>query len=288
MLIVIGTFPGPPESLVEGSVELRGDILHVGGRWSFPVQRGTTALLAAVCETIKHLGCSMPRAILAGDEGKGNGSRQIYRYVSENPRVLQADVLVFHYLFPDVDWHGKVLMALEALSPKPILVADAGFMYVAKMSGHAAFYDLFTPDVGELAFLADEEAPHPFYTRGFIIHEEDNVPALIERAYRHGNAAKNLLVKAKQDYIVANGQIIGTVSEPNVPELEAIGGTGDTLTGIVSGLLDCGFEFSKAMLIAAKANRIAGRLARPGVDAPIASLIVQIGRALSLSNKSVT
>ncbi len=31
--------------------------------------------------------------------------------------------------------------------------------------------DLFTSDVGELAFLADEEAPHLFYTRGFILHE---------------------------------------------------------------------------------------------------------------------
>jgi len=45
------------------------------------------------------------------------------------------------------------------------LIADAGFMYAAKMSGQASKYDLFTPDVGELAFLADEEAPHLFYTR---------------------------------------------------------------------------------------------------------------------------
>jgi len=35
------------------------------------------------------------------------------------------------------------------------------------MSGNAQSFDLFTPDAGELAFLADEEAPHPFYTRGF-------------------------------------------------------------------------------------------------------------------------
>ena len=49
-------------------------------------------------------------------------------------------------------------------SPKPTLVADAGFMYVAKMSGYADAYDLFTPEAGELAILADEKAPHPFYT----------------------------------------------------------------------------------------------------------------------------
>jgi ADP-dependent NAD(P)H-hydrate dehydratase / NAD(P)H-hydrate epimerase len=52
------------------------------------------------------------------------------------------------------------------MNRRPILIADAGFMYAAKMSGQAACYDFFTPDVGELAFLADEMAPHPFYTRG--------------------------------------------------------------------------------------------------------------------------
>ncbi len=281
MLTVIGTLPDPHVPLISGSVEHHSGILKIDGRWEFPVQRGTSALLAAACETIKHLGSIMPRAILAGDSGKGDGSRQIYRYLVQNPESLKTNVLVFHYLFPDVDWHGKILMALETVSPKPTLVADAGFMYVAKMSGHASFYDLFTPDVGELAFLADEEAPHPFYTRGFIIHQENNIPALIHRAYSHGNAAKNLLVKANRDYLVVNGQIIETVSEPDVPALEAIGGTGDTLTGIVSALLDCGFELSRAMIVAAKANRIMGLLANPGIETPIAKLISHIREAIN-------
>jgi ADP-dependent NAD(P)H-hydrate dehydratase / NAD(P)H-hydrate epimerase len=62
-------------------------------------------------------------------------------------------------------------------------------MYAAKMSGQAPSYDVFTPDMGELAFLADESAPHPFYTRGFILHEENRAPELIKRAYQHENAA---------------------------------------------------------------------------------------------------
>ena len=66
-----------------------------------------------------------------------------------------------------------------------MLIADAGFMYVAKMSGAAPLYDLFTPDVGELAFLADEDAPAPLLHRGFILHE-DNSPDLIARAYSSG------------------------------------------------------------------------------------------------------
>jgi len=72
-----------------------------------------------------------------------------------------------------VDWHNRVLFQIQGLAEKPVLIADAGFMYAAKMSGQAELYDLFTPDIGELAFLADEAAPHPFYTRGFILHEEN-------------------------------------------------------------------------------------------------------------------
>ena len=90
--------------------------------------------------------------------------------------------LTFHYLQPDVDWHNKVLFAVETMQQRPILIADAGFMYAAKMSGQSECYDFFTPDVGELAFLADELAPHPFYTRGFILHENNNITDLIHQA----------------------------------------------------------------------------------------------------------
>lgn len=279
MLTVIGTLPHPDVSLVDGPVRYQEGNININNR-SFPVQRGTTALLASAFEVMKHFGSRSIRAILAGDRGKGDGSRKIYQYLVEHPQAIETDVLTFHYLFPDVDWHGRIIMAIESLPEKPVLIADAGFMYVAKMSGHASFYDLFTPDVGELAFLADEEAPHPFYTRGFIIHEEDNIPSLIKRAYDYNNAARYLLVKAAKDYIVARGQIVATVSEPDVPELEAIGGTGDTLTGAVSALFDVGFDFTQAMILGAKINRMAGKMARVRVDSSIIALIDNINQAL--------
>ena len=147
--------------------------------------------------------------------------------------------LCFHYLLPEVDWHNRVFFAIEAMARRPILIADAGFMYVAKMSGLADQYDLFTPDVGELAFLADEEAPHPFYTRGFILHEDNLAPDLIKRAYAFDNAARYLLVKGKIDYIAAREGILAAVTEPDLEVLEPIGGTGDTITGLVAALIDC-------------------------------------------------
>ena len=130
---------------------------------------------------------------------------------------------------------------------RPILIADAGFMYVAKMSGQADQYDLFTPDVGELAFLADEEVPHPLYTRGFNLYMIIMAPDLINRAYTFDNAARYLLVKGKVDYVAAREGILATVTDPDLEVLEPIGGTGDTITGIVAALIDSGMSIPQAV-----------------------------------------
>ena len=179
-----------------------------------------------------------------------------------------------------MDWHNRVLFAIQNRQPRPLLIADAGFMYAAKMSGQAAEYDLFTPDVGELAFLADETAPHPFYTRGFILQDEDKTPECIQRAYQYENAARHLLVKGASDYIADDSGIRATLSEPSVPAMEAIGGTGDTLTGIVAGLTEAGLDLIRAALTAARANRLAGVLCAPSPASQILELIEQIPTAL--------
>ena len=189
--------------------------------------------------------------------------------------------MTFHYLQPDVDWHNRVLFALEEMKPRPVLIADAGFMYAAKMSGQAGAYDLFTPDAGEMAFLADEEAPHPFYTRGFILHEENRVPELIIRAYEHDNAARCLLVKGKAGLHRHSEGILATVDEPLVEALEPVGGTGDTVTGIVSALVASGMSVEDAAVLAAKVNRLAGLYANPTPATQVIELIQHIPRAMA-------
>ncbi|WP_279042901.1 NAD(P)H-hydrate dehydratase, partial [Bilophila wadsworthia] len=196
------------------------------------------------------------------------------------PSLSGVRGITFHYLFPDLDGHNRVLMALEEAGPKPVLVADAGFMYVAKMSGYADAYDLFTPDAGELAFLADEKAPHPFYTRGFLLAADEDIPSLVERAYQHGNAARFLLIKGKVDHLVEGGRFLGDVSEPQVAALEPIGGTGDLVTGLVTGLLAGGMEMPQACLTAARASRITGLLANPTPATQIAELLPFLPEAL--------
>ena len=63
--------------------------------------------------------------------------------------------------------------------------------------------------------------------------------------------------------------------------MEAIGGTGDTLTGIVSALVDSGMAIPKAAEIAARTNRLAGFYACPTPATQVMEIIRQIPRALT-------
>lgn len=288
MLAIVGTVPDQDFPLVSGNVSLEEDKICVNGN-RFPVNRGTPALMAAAIKTAEVMGQPAPFGYLVGDIGLGNGSRCLYEYLTKNLGQSDFCALTFHYLQPDIDWHDRVLIAIKEMAQRPTLIADAGSMYVAKMSGQAQEYDLFTPDVGELAFLADEKAPHPFYTRGFILQEENKVPDLIARAYKHKNASRYLLVKGRQDYVADRKGIQATVDSPVEEPMEAMGGTGDTLTGIVAALIASGIAIRKACIIAAKTNRLAGHYAKPTPATQVMEIIRRIPGALEeILQKKVT
>lgn len=280
MLAIVGTVPEEDFPLSEGQVHLEKDRIILGEQ-RILVNRGTPALLAAAVRIAEIMDQPFPYAYLVGDTGLGHGSRRLYEHLTGSLGRTDFQVVTFHYLQPDVDWHNRVLFAVEEMEPRPILIADAGFMYAAKMSGQAESYDLFTPDVGELAFLADEEAPHPFYTRGFILHEDNRIPELIARAYGHRNASRYLLVKGARDYVASaiNG-IEATIDHPVEEVLEAMGGTGDTLTGIVSALIVSGMEIREAATLAAGINRLAGHYANPTPATQVMEIVMHIPQAL--------
>jgi len=279
MLAIAGTVPDSDFPVVAGPASVEGDTLFVGG-FRVSISRGTPALLGAALAVVETMGLGHVRTFLAGDVGTGAGSRALYASLEKNLPSLKLDVLVFHYLLPDVDWHNKVLFSVQEMDPGPVLVADAGFMYAAKMSGQAPEYDLFTPDAGELAFLADEQAPHPFYTRGFILQDETKVPELISRAYEHENAARHLLVKGEKDYVAGTEGVLAVIDEPAVEALECIGGTGDTLTGIAAALIYSGMKVPEAARVAARVNRLAGSLATPTPATQVFEIIRFIPEAL--------
>lgn len=267
--------------MILGEVNLDNGRIRIQGN-SFPVVRGTPALLAAAIKACEVLGRPFPVGHLAGDIGLGDGSRRLYKYLTENLRNSEFSVITFHYFQPDVDWHNRIIFSLEEMAYRPILIADAGFMYAAKMSGQSEFYDLFTPDVGEMAFLADEKAPHPFYTRGFIFHEENRVPELIKRAYSHQNAARCLLVKGERDFVADKDGVKTTIDQPRENAMEAMGGTGDTLTGIVTALVGSGITVKDAAIMASRVNRLAGSLTRPTPATQVIEMISKIPQALEI------
>ena len=280
MLGIVGTVPDPQFPLIHGKVRLVDNHIEIKDR-RLAVNRCTPALIGAALRAFECIRFPAIYAFLVGDIGKGNGSRKLYQFLAQHLHEFDFQVLTFHYLQPDVDWHNKVLFAVETMQQRPILIADAGFMYAAKMSGQSECYDFFTPDVGELAFLADELAPHPFYTRGFILHENNNITDLIHQAYQHQNAASCLLVKGESDYIAYENQVVETVDHPAFNAMEAIGGTGDSLTGLLTALCGAGFKTIDAARLAAKTNRWTGHYANPNPATQVFELIDKIPQALS-------
>lgn len=289
MWLIAGTVPDDNFGLcVEGlwqDSKLEDDNIVLPDGRKLPIGRGTTALAAAAMRASVALGKPLPRLLLVGDEGTGAGSDRAYAWIQENIADVSARFnplkgITFHYFYPDLDGHNRVFMAVEDLHPKPILVADAGFMYVAKMSGFAGSYDLFTPDIGELAFLADEKAPHPFYTRGFLLADESDWDALLQRALSQGNCPQNMIIKGKVDHILCQGKVIADVAKPAVEAMESIGGTGDIVTGLATAYLAAGNPICKSALWAARAARQLAQYCRPTPATQATELIAHIGEVL--------
>lgn len=261
MLLIAGTVPEPEFPLVFGKAELQNHRLVVEGR-HLPCAQGTTAMVSAACAVTSYLGIDSPHALLAGDIGSGAGSRQIYQFLITRLNQISPQVLALHYWLPDLELMKTLVTSLRKCLRRPLLVADAASMYTAKAIGAASEFDCFTPDASEIAFLADPEAIHPAYINKHLFETDvAKAPELIRRAYELGSAAKVLLVKGAVDYIGSEGQVVATVEQPDVPELECIGGTGDTITGMVAAFLYAGFEPVLAAVVSARANRVAGKMA---------------------------
>ena len=280
-MLLAGTIPDRSLELICGAARLHRDTIAIDGR-IFPVNRGTAAMIGAVCAAAEFLGVPAPECVIGGDIGTRAGSREVYRHLIKFLPKANSEVLCLHYIIPEIGLHNQVLTAVRKMKTKPILIADAGFMYVAKASGQAPFYDLFLPDIGELAFLADEKASHPAYTRGFLTRLEQDPQELIAKTYTFGNTARHLCVKGMNDYVCLDSVLLETIHQPVIEELEPIGGTGDTITGMATALISNGMEIPGACAAACRTNRMAGLLARPTPATQIHEIIAKIPEALNM------
>ena len=275
MILIAGTIPDEGVPLTVGDVSIEDNYLAVPG-YRFPCMQGTGAMISAALAVTDYLKLERPQVVIAGDIGKGKGSRAIYEYLIQNIRTLSPSVLALHYWLPDMALTRRLCQAVDNCESRPILIADAASMYSAKAAGLASCFDIFTPDAAEMAFLADTSATHPAYiARHLFDNDITQTPNLIGTAYRNKSAARVLLVKGTIDYIVRDEEIVETINEPDVPELEAIGGTGDTITGLVSAFVYAGLELHQAAIIAAKANRMAGKFAQPTPATKVSEIVKQ-------------
>ncbi|MCW4005220.1 MAG: sugar kinase [Candidatus Bathyarchaeota archaeon] len=285
MLIIAGAVPIKDLQLTTSFCSFEDGKLKAG-EVELPLINGTSVMIAAAATACKTLQIEMPYAILAGDIGTGEGSNQIYRYLKDklNPNAKDGAVMAMHYIKPNILYAKDAIKNVKKrFNPK--LIADAGSMYVAKAAGISKDFTLFTPDPGEMAFLADPEAMHPAYVRNYIFDAINDTPKLIKQACENGNVPEVMLVKGKVDYVVTQGKTVAQVTEPCIPVLEAIGGTGDTLAGMVSALIASGTDTVTAATQAAKANRIMGELAKPTPATKIWEMVPQIPQALKTAKQ---
>lgn len=258
MLLVCGTIPQNNFSIIKGEARFNGERLWVGDS-EIPCTQGTAALVSSACVTARHFNNSAPNVVLAGDTGKGKGSHLLYDYLINNLSALQADVLLMHYILPVMGRMKKVVATAAGCKKKPVLMADASSMYAAKGAGVATEFDIFTPDLCELAFLADPDAIHPAYIKHHLFDTDvSQAEDLIKTAYKQKGAANILIVKGSTDYVVDNGKVVCVISEPDIPALEAIGGTGDTISGMTGAMIDAGMTKIESAVAALTTNRRAG------------------------------
>ncbi len=271
-----GTVPIAGLPVTQGETRFDGKELTIGD-YTIPSEKvllGTTAMISAASVMSEALDIDVPYSVVAGDLGKGDGSRKLFAYLCEEAFTHSPRVLTMHYILPIRAPFLEFVEILDYWPQRPILIADAGAMLIAKACLTCAKFDLFTPDPGEIAFLGDPEAAHPAYVQHYIFEvDQSDVPRLIKNAYEHENASKVLLVKGPVDFIAKDGEIKATINEPNIPTLEPIGGTGDTITGIVSALIYAGYDLVDAAIYAAKVNRVAGALAQPSPATKISEII---------------
>lgn len=283
MIILVGTVPYKT-GLYVGKANINGPFLNVG-RDSFPIERGTAALAASCAQVCNFYNLEMPLCIFGGDVADGKGTDLMFEEVNSSIDNYCPDLITLHYMFPKIKYGEPFIHKIESLPKKPQLIADAGGMYLMKTIGKSYLFDVFTPDQGELYFLADEFAPHPLYVRSDLLNVNISLESLVNSAYKNKNTAKTTIIKGAVDSIYLDNVKVGELRLPNIPAMEAVGGTGDTITGMLSALrcMDVQGADYKALVL----NRLIGELIKCNPATQISEFIKAIPGALEKYEENI-
>ncbi|MEM3652517.1 MAG: hypothetical protein QXL21_05285, partial [Nitrososphaerales archaeon] len=170
MLLLTGTLPIEEKTLLVGTIKFDGKSLYIGNKvfGNEMVSIGATAMMAAAATTCETLQLEPPLAAVAGDLGQGDGSTLLYTYLTEDASTTGASTITMHYILPIRKGFMEFIEMLDYWEKRPFMIADAGSMLIAKATGSCKKFDLFTPDAGEICFLADPEAGHPAYVKSMF------------------------------------------------------------------------------------------------------------------------
>lgn len=69
--------------MLEGRVMKERAFLRIGD-YQIPATQGTAAMISAALAVSQYFQLESPRAVVAGDIGRGDGSRLIYQYLIQN------------------------------------------------------------------------------------------------------------------------------------------------------------------------------------------------------------
>ncbi|MCI5132471.1 MAG: sugar kinase, partial [Candidatus Electrothrix sp. EH2] len=138
MLLLVGAVPVEDPALLIGPVSYNEKGITVDGR-ELAINRGNEAMMTSACITCREYGVDAPVGMVAGDIGKRVGSEAIYTHLAEHLPEMGATVVTQHYMMPDLKRNKKVLATVDTMKEKPIMIADAGSMYVAKAGGDAHY-----------------------------------------------------------------------------------------------------------------------------------------------------
>ena len=130
MLLLAGSVPVDGLPLVMGPIVFTPEGIEIEGK-RLGINRGNEAMMTAACQVCEFFGLERPVGLVAGDIGKREGSEAIYHYLEENLPSLDTDVMTMHYIMPDLKLNKRVLESIKKMPEKPVLIADAGSMYVA-------------------------------------------------------------------------------------------------------------------------------------------------------------
>ncbi|MDP2233206.1 MAG: sugar kinase, partial [Actinomycetota bacterium] len=131
-LLVVATYPLAAGPVLDGPVTVDANGLVSVGGVCVPSAQGTSAMLGAACQVAAHLGRRPPHALVSGDIGRGDGTREVYRRLADTAARVRPDVIAFHYIQPIMALMRVAVAELAQAAPEALLVADAGGMYAAK------------------------------------------------------------------------------------------------------------------------------------------------------------